>query len=153
MTAATILAIRQARPDDRARLIDLQLRASLEHPAYRDHLLARPEVVDLPAGFIADGGVSVGEIDGALIGFSVVLDLGEGLGEIDGLFVEPAHWRRGHGRALLRAGEALLRARGIAEVTVLAAPEAEAFYLSENYRAAGTEQTLFAPAIRMNKRF
>lgn len=153
MTAATILAIRQARPEDRARLIDLQLRASLAHPAYRDHLLAHPEVVDLPAEFIADGGVSVGEIQGALIGFSVVLDLGDGLGEVDGLFVEPAHWRRGHGRALLRAGEAILRGRGIASVTVLAAPEAEAFYLSEHYVVTGIEQTRFAPAIRMHKRF
>lgn len=144
--------IRAARADDRLALIELQRRASLAHEAYREALLAHPEAVDLPAEQITDGSVLVAEVDGVVAGFIVVLPLGEGQGELDGLFVEPPLWRRGIGKALLEAGEAQLRAQGVALLAVIGAPEAEAFYAASGFVTVGPEKTLFGPAIRMHKR-
>lgn len=145
------IAIETARPDQRAGLIDLQRRASLAHDAYREALLAHPEAVDLPAEQIADGSVLVAEGDGAIVGFIAVLPLGDGQGELDGLFVDPGHWRKGIGRMLLAAGEAQMRGQGVRLLTVIAAPEAEAFYAANGFITVGPEATQFGPALRMHK--
>jgi putative acetyltransferase len=52
------------------------------------------------AGLVAAGGVTVAEVDGAVAAF---LALGE---RVDHLYVHPDHYRKGLGRALLRAAQA-----------------------------------------------
>jgi predicted N-acetyltransferase YhbS len=148
---ASALTIRPARPDERPALIELQRRASLAHAAYRAALLAHPEAVDLPVEQITDGSVLVAELGGAVAGFIVVLPLGDGQAELDGLFVEPPLWRRGIGKALLKAGETQLRGFGVTLLTVIGAPEAEAFYAASGFVTVGPERTQFGPAIRMHK--
>ena len=52
---AEALAIRLARPDEREALEDLQRRASLALPQYREQLLSNPDAIHLPAAQIANG--------------------------------------------------------------------------------------------------
>src|SRR3954453_23424109 len=89
------LTLRLARPEEHDLLEDLQRRASLELPEYRDHLIAQPDAIYLPEGQIANGQVIVAEVDGEIVGFAAVVG-----GELDGLFVEPDLWGQGIGRTL-----------------------------------------------------
>ena len=70
--------------------------------------------------------------------------------ELDGLFVDPDHWRRGIGTALVN--EAVHRARrlGLA-LSVIAGAEARAFYESCGFSVEGEAQTRFGPALRMTR--
>src|SRR6476620_11923251 len=93
-----ILSLRLARIDEHAELEELQRRASLELPEYREQLLANPDAIHLPPAQIANGQVIVAEIDGEIVGFAAVVG-----GELDGLFVEPDLWGLGFGRTLVDA--------------------------------------------------
>lgn len=146
---ARALTIRSARADERALLEDLQRRASLALPDYREQLTAHPDAVELPLAFIERGEVFVAEIGGLVAGFMVVQGH-DGFTELDGLFVEPEHWGRGVGRALVdeathgarRAGHALL---------VIAAPGAREFYERCGFAVEGAATTRFGPALRMSR--
>ena len=139
--------IRPARAAERAALEDLQRRASLALPDYRARLEAHPDSIDLPGARIAEGRVLVAEDEAGVAGFAVWLD-GEGMGEaaLDGLFVEPARWRGGTGRALVAAVIAAAAEAGRTRLTVVANPGAVAFYASCGFVPAGEAQTRFGPA-------
>jgi GNAT superfamily N-acetyltransferase len=92
---ADSLTLRLAVPEEHEMLEELQRRASLELPEYRDQLIADPDAIYLPEGQIANGQVIVAELDGEVAGFAAIVG-----GELDGLFVEPDLWGRGVGRAL-----------------------------------------------------
>ena len=53
--------------------------------------------------------------------------------EVTGLYVDPAHARRGVGRSLLRRAEAAIAAEGHGSVDVAASLVAQSFYESEGY--------------------
>ena len=88
---------------------------------YREQLEAHPDAIELPIEQVERGDVLVAEIDGDIAGFAAL----EG-GELDGLFVEPARWREGIGRALVEAAVQEARRRGLS-LTVTAGPGARAF--------------------------
>jgi GNAT superfamily N-acetyltransferase len=134
--------------DERLALEELQRRASLEYEEHRRQLLDNPDVIELPRAHLAGGHVRVAERDGRALGFAVVLPRG-GLFVLDGLFVEPGHWRGGIGRALLADACTLVAAKGGARLETVAHPRAEGFYERTGFRAVGTEATLFGPARRM----
>lgn len=138
--------IRPARVEERASLEALQWRASLANPADRDHLLAHPDAIDLPADQIARGLVFVAERDGAVVGFAALLPRHDGDVELDGLFVEPGRWRGGVGRALVEHVVAVAAAMGAAVLHVVGNPDAIGFYESCRFVRVGTFQTRFAPA-------
>jgi GNAT superfamily N-acetyltransferase len=142
---AESLTLRLARPEEHEELEELQRRASLELPEYRDQLLANPDAIYLPEGQIANGQVIVAEIDGLIAGFAAVVG-----GELDGLFVEPDLWGHGIGRALADAATNEARRRGLA-LKVIANPRARRFYESCGFSVEGEEQTRFGPALRMTK--
>jgi GNAT superfamily N-acetyltransferase len=142
---ADSLTLRLARPDEHDELEELQRRASLELPEYRDQLIANPDAIYLPEGQIANGQVIVAELGGEIAGFAAVVG-----GELDGLFVEPDLWGRGVGRALADAATHEARKRGLA-LTVTASPRARRFYESCGFTVEGEEQTRFGPALRMAK--
>jgi ribosomal protein S18 acetylase RimI-like enzyme len=80
-----------------------------------------------------DGGLWVAERDGAVVGFVALDD-----DEVTWLYVDPAHYRRGIGRALLRHAVAAAGQR--VETTVLAGNDgALALYLSEGFTIAETK--------------
>jgi GNAT superfamily N-acetyltransferase len=139
------LRLRLARPDEHDQLEDLQRRASLELPEYREQLLANPGAIYLPEGQIANGQVIVAEVDGAIAGFAAVVG-----GELDGLFVEPDLWGHGIGKALADAATHEARKRGLA-LKVIANPRARRFYEHCGFSVEGEVQTRFGPALRMTK--
>lgn len=142
---ADTISLRRARIEDHEELEDLQRRASLELPEYRDQLLANPDAIHLPPAQIANGQVIVAEVAGAIVGFAAVVG-----GELDGLFVEPDLWGSGIGRKLVDAAALEARKRGLA-LTVIANPRARGFYESCGLSVEGEEQTRFGPGLRMSK--
>ena len=142
---ADSLTLRLARPEEHDELEELQRRASLELPEYRDQLIANPDAIYLPPGQIANGQVIVAELDGEIAGFAAVVG-----GELDGLFVEPDLWGRGIGRALADAATHEARKRGLA-LKVIANPRARRFYEHCGFSVEGEVQTRFGPGLRMTK--
>jgi GNAT superfamily N-acetyltransferase len=142
---AEALTIRLARPEEREELEELQRRASLALPEYREQLLAHPDAIHLPPAQLANGQVLVAEVDGRVAGFAAVVG-----GELDGLFVEPELWRHGIGRALVDEATHLARRKGFA-LTVTANPAARQFYERCGLSVEGEAQTRFGPALRMSR--
>lgn len=139
------LTLRLARPEEHGALEDLQRRASLELPEYREQLLANPDAIYLPEGQIANGQVIVAEVAGEIAGFAAVVG-----GELDGLFVEPDLWGQGIGRLLADAATHEARRKGLS-LRVIAAPRARRFYESCGFAVEGEERTRFGPALRMSR--
>ncbi len=142
--------IRPARIEERQLLEDLQRRASLALDEDRDVLLANPDAIALSAEPIERGEVLVAEIDQRIAGFAVLLD-GDGIAELDGLFVEPDLWRRGIGSALVSAAVHEARHRGLSLLTVVSSPAAKDFYEHCGFAVEGPAETRFGPALRMSR--
>ena len=142
---ADSLTLRLARPEEHDELEDLQRRASLELPEYRDQLLEHPDAIYLPEGQIANGQVIVAEIAGEIAGFAAVVG-----GELDGLFVEPDLWGHGIGKRLVDAATHEARKRGLA-LKVIANPRAKPFYETCGFSVEAEVETRFGPALRMTK--
>lgn len=142
---ADTITLRFARPEEHEALEDLQRRASLELPEYRDQLLANPDAIHLPPAQIANGQVIVAEFAGEVAGFAAVVG-----SELDGLFVEPDLWGGGIGKALVDAATHSARLRGLS-LTVIANPRARGFYESCGFSVEGEEQTRFGPGLRMSR--
>ena len=142
---AESLTLRLARPEEHDELEDLQCRASLELPEYRDQLIANPDAIHLPPAQIANGQVIVAELDGEIAGFAAVVG-----GELDGLFVEPDLWGSGIGRALADAAAHEARKRGLA-LTVVANPRARRFYEHCGFTVEGEVETRFGPGLWMSR--
>ena len=142
---ADSLTLRLARPEEHEELEELQRRASLELPEYREQLLANPYAIHLPPAQIANGQVIVAEVNGEIVGFAAVVG-----GELDGLFVEPDLWGGGIGRVLVDAATHEARNRGLS-LKVIATPRARRFYENCGFSVEGDEQTRFGPALRMTK--
>ncbi len=145
------ISIRAAKISERQALEELQRVASLESETYRAQILAQPDAIDLPIGQIERGEVFVAEILGRVAGFAAIIPLTDGDIELDGLFVEPAQWRRGVGRALVNYACGYAKSLKARALVVTANPDALNFYKSCGFEAAGEAMTLFGPAPRMAK--
>lgn len=143
------LFIRPARPAERQSLEALQRRASLDNPGDRDALLANPDAIDLPDAQITAGRVFVALRDGTLAGFSAVVPRPDGDVDLDGLFVEPAMWKGGIGRALVEHAAEYARTLAGRALHVIGNPHAEGFYLSVGFKIAATVETRFGPGLLM----
>ena len=144
-----MLTIRLASPDEREALEALQRRASTALEEYRRQLEAEPDAIELPIEYIERDEVFVAELDGDVAGFAVLF-LGEEEAELDGLFVEPEHWRKGVGAALCDVATHEARKRGLA-LMVTANISAREFYEKCGFAVEGDAQTRFGPALRMSK--
>jgi GNAT superfamily N-acetyltransferase len=143
--------LRTAAPGEGADLEAMQRRSSGVWEQYREQLRAHPDAIEMPSSFIASGWVRVAVTTGDVItGFSVVIPRSPDAHELDGLFVEPDHMRRGIGRMLV--GDACRRARaaGAEALDVIAGP-AQGFYEKVGFRSLEAVQTRFGPAVRMRK--
>lgn len=137
--------IRLAEPREHQELEDLQRRASLALPQYREQLESHPDAIHLPPAQIANGQVLVAELDGRVAGFAAVVG-----GQLDGLFVEPELWGKGIGRALTDAAVRDARRRGFT-LWVVANPAARGFYERCGFSVEGETETRFGPALRMSR--
>src|SRR4051812_4432655 len=96
------MKIRPAALQEQAALSALHRRSSLVWEENRADLEAHPDALGVSAEAIAAGEVRVAADEaGALLGFSIVKESDSGAHELDDLFVEPDHFRRGIGRALV----------------------------------------------------
>jgi GNAT superfamily N-acetyltransferase len=144
------ISIRAARPDERESLEELQRRSSMHQPLYREQLAAEPGAIELPAEQIEAGLVRVAELDGLPVGFTVLLEPADGACELDGLFVEPEHMRRGIGRQLVEDVARIARSNGARRIDVVANQQALEFYGRVGFVVVGEAQTRFGPAPRMS---
>lgn len=142
--------IRHAQPPEHDALEALQRRSSLHGPMYRDQLAAHPDAIRLPAEQITAGLVRVAEQQGIVVGFAVLLEPAGDACELDGLFVDPDHMRAGVGRLLVDDAQRIARERRVASITVVANPQAVAFYEAVGFRTTGETQTRFGAAPRMS---
>jgi GNAT superfamily N-acetyltransferase len=145
------LCLRFADPSEREALEDLQRRASLMHDAYRAELLANPDLIVLPRWQLETRRVRVAERDNVTLGFSAVLPRDPETCDLDGLFVEPAQWRRGVGRALMEDAFALAWAEGKRTMEVLANPYANDFYLQLGFVPVGIVATPLGGGTQMRR--
>lgn len=143
------IVLRDARQSERLALEDLQWRASLVHPAYRDALLGDRNIVHLPAEHLDDGRAIVAEVDGNIVGFAIVLPIDGGAAELDGLFVEPEMAGRRVGKALVEAARRHAKISGAASLKVVVAPEVEGFYRGCGFERVGETETLLGKALVM----
>lgn len=135
------LTLRPAQQSEHAKLEELQRRASLELPEYRDQLLAHPDAIHLPPAQIANGQVIVAQIDDHIVGFAAVVG-----GELDGLFVEPDLWGQGIGSDLVDAATHEARRKGSSRT-----PERGDFTRAADFRSRGRSRRASGPALRMSK--
>jgi GNAT superfamily N-acetyltransferase len=141
--------IRYGHVSERSALVELQRRASLVYEETRADLLAHPDAIELPDVQLEDRRVRVAEIASQPVGFSVTLPQTPGAWELDGLFVEPLHWGKGIGRALVLDAMELARHGGVNAIDVIANPRAEDFYKKVGFTGSDHVPTRFGPGIRM----
>lgn len=113
-------------------------------------MLAHPDAIDLPLAQIRARQVRVATIEHSRIGFSAVIPR-DGCCELDGLFVEPAQWRQGIGRALVEDAMKRAARSGTDVMEVTANPTAQEFYQRLGFVTCGVVETRFGPAPRMRR--
>lgn len=141
------LDIRLARPDDRQVLIELQLRASMagEDDEVRQQLIDDPDIIDLDPEMIARNEVFVAELGTRLVGFAAIIAHEGNDAELEGIFVEPAEWRKGIGTALLHQIEREAVAWGASRLHVVASVRAGEFYKHAGFEIVGETKTQLGP--------
>lgn len=142
--------VRAARAADLPELHRIFVESSLSNPGDAANLLAHPDVlalgpIDVPSGRTR---VAVDE-NGCVAGFATVTP-GDGVLELEDLFVDPERMRRGAARALVVEVAALARAAGSRRIDVTANPHALAFYTRAGFVHDGDITTTFGPAPRMH---
>jgi GNAT superfamily N-acetyltransferase len=145
------LGIRFARLPERAALIELQRRASLVWDEYHDALLANPDAIEIPVEQFGNCQVRAAWNGDRHFGFSAMAALDVEICELDGLFVEPAHWRQGIGGALIEDAVRLARRRKFHRMEVTANPRAEGFYTKQNFIKYAVTETRFGSASRVHR--
>ena len=87
---------------------------------------------------------------GPAVGFATTVPAGPDL-ELEDLFTDPDHVRRGVGRALVDDVLAFAGTTGAARVTVDANPHAQAFYGSVGFVVDGEAPTELGTGLRMHR--
>lgn len=149
-------SIRPAVAADLDALRAVYRRASLSNDGDREVLLRHPEVLLWGGAPLAEGRTTVAVEDGdpaapggVVIGFVSTLPLGDGVRELEDLFVDPDRMRRGVATALIGRLVAAARDTGVRRLEVTANPHALAFYRSAGFTVAGRVRTAFGPADRL----
>lgn len=127
----------------------LQRRSSLAIDEDRAALLADPGLIDLPPDHVTPRHAVVAESGATAVGFAVVLSRGDGDADLDGLFVDPSHWRRGVGRELVARARSLAIDLGASRLWVVANPAARAVYDACGFRYVGEVETQLRTAFLM----
>ena len=138
--------IRRADRADLDAIREIFRAASLSNEGDRAALLAHPEVLEFPEDAVVDGRLRVAvDDDGTVLGFAGVTPHADAW-ELEDLFVDPAHMRRGVATALVRH---LVDEADVPWIEVTANPHAMAFYRSVGFVDDGVAETKFGPAPRM----
>jgi GNAT superfamily N-acetyltransferase len=132
------ITIRPARAGEGPVLSALCLR-SKAHWGYDEAFLRQSEAsLTIDAELIATGLVLVAEdADGRIAGMASLAPLADGVFDLLHMFVDPEAIGRGAGAVLFRAIAALARTRGAKRLSILADPNAAAFYTRMGARRIG----------------
>ncbi len=141
--------MRRAVVGDLDTLRQVYRRASLSNEDDRADLLGHPELLDLDPAGVREGRTIAAIDGGTVVGFATVSQQPEHV-ELEALFVDPDHWRRGHAQRLVDAVVDTARRAGVARVEVTANDHASAFYVAAGFVQVGTVETVFRPAPRMH---
>jgi GNAT superfamily N-acetyltransferase len=145
------VTVRWAEPSEVEALEELQRRSSMVWEEYRDDLLAHPEAIEVPEAQVREHGVRVATCAGRLAGFAAVVPGRDGVGELDGLFVEPDLMGRGIGRRLIDDAVRIGVGGGLTRLEVTANPRALGFYERLGFVADREVPTRFGPGVRMHR--
>lgn len=140
-------SVRRAVIGDLDALQDVYRHASLSNEHDRPNLLAHPELLDLDSAGVHEDRTIAAIDQGAVVGFATFSHHPEHV-ELEALFVDPNHRRRGHALRLLDVVVDTARTAGVARVEVTANGHASAFYDAAGFLEVGTVDLLFGPAPR-----
>jgi GNAT superfamily N-acetyltransferase len=134
-------AIRRARPAEAGVLSALALRSKAHWGYDADFLAACRDDLTLSADDIATSLVYLIEGEASPLGFYRLLLRGDGVVELDTLFVEPAAMGQGVGKRLWRHAVATAAKLGCSEMVWQSDPQAEGFYLALGAQRAGESES------------
>jgi GNAT superfamily N-acetyltransferase len=141
-------SIRIAKVEEQRELTRLCVRATM-HAGYDDAFIDRVMpglTITLP--LINEGCVQVAEeAPGVVIGVVAVTTLAQGIALLNSMFVDPAFWRRGVGRALFGAAVARARILKAGAIMIYAEPSAEGFYKRMGTIRIGEGPFFYSPEI------
>lgn len=142
--------IRLATAADQSVLAEIYRRASLSNEGDRELLLANPQHLVFDSTGPREGRtvVAVDDHDRPL-GFATTVELGEGALELEDLFVDPDHMRRGIARRLMLAVAERARANDAHRIEVTANPHADAFYRVVGFVPGEAVRTELGAGVRM----
>jgi GNAT superfamily N-acetyltransferase len=144
------LALRDAVGGDLPALQEVFRRSSLSNEHEREILLRHPEALEFSGSSLAVGRVRVATVEsGTIIGFVTSRYVEHGL-ELEDLFVDPAWFRRGVGRALIDDVMVFAKAEGITRVEVIGHPHALAFYEEVGFVVDSDVRTEFGFGYRLH---
>jgi GNAT superfamily N-acetyltransferase len=150
-TGVMSITIRDAIPVDLPNLEGVFRRASLSNGNDRDRLLEHSEWLALSDDGIREGRMRLAVDEaGTVVGFATYL-INNGVAELEDLFVDPPHMRRGIGEQLVLDILRRLRTLGFETLEVTANPHAMDFYEHMGFVADGVVDTEFYPAPRMQR--
>ena len=121
--------------------------ASLSNEDDRANLLAHPELLELDLAGVREGRTIAAIDNGVVVGFATYSHDCERV-ELEDLFVDPDHRRRGHARRLVEAVVETARGVGAVRVEVTANEHASAFYDAAGFVQVGMADTFFGPVPR-----
>jgi GNAT superfamily N-acetyltransferase len=125
-------------------------RASLSNAGDRPHLLAHPDVLDVPEAPVLEGRTLVASVEGQIVGFATCEEADHRF-ELTDLFVDPGSMRQGVGRLLIEAVIGAARERDLRRIEVTANTHALAFYERVGFVDDGVRvETTFDPGLRMH---
>jgi GNAT superfamily N-acetyltransferase len=126
-------------------------RASLSNENDRGPLLQHPERLDLPERGIREGRMRLAtNEEDVVVGFATFL-IADGGAELEDLFVDPEHRRRGIAELLVLDISGRVRELGFETLEVTANPHAMAFYEHMGFVDCGLVETEFYAAPRMRR--
>ena len=124
------MTIRSAGPREAAALSALAIRSKAHWGYDAEEMSVFEGELTLAPEALAPRDATVVEEDGVLLGFYTLLEHEDGVLELEHLFVEPSHLRRGLGSRLLRHALRRAAGRGVSKLIVLSDPNATEFYLA-----------------------
>lgn len=144
-----VYTVREARLEEQRELTRLCVRATM-HAGYDEAFIDRTmPALTITVPLISANCVQVAEDSrGEVVGVVAVTPTAlQGIAQLYGLYVDPAHWKRGIGRTLF--GAAVARAKKIkaGALMITAEPSAEGFYQRMGAVRIGEGPFYFSPEI------
>jgi len=144
-----VYSVREANPHEQRELTRLCVRATMQ-AGYDEAFIDRAmPVLTVTLPLITGGCVQVAQQEsGEVVGVVVVTPTSlQGIALLYGMFVEPAHWKRGVGRVLFGAAAARAKALKAGALMIYAEPSAEVFYRRMGAARIGEGPFYYSPEI------